>query len=86
MNWIKEALNRLQASLKPVPTELNDIDWKSDLSSKSERLAQHISAFANQEGGGFLVFGVNDDATFTPLAKARMDEIIKKWVISQLIT
>jgi hypothetical protein len=43
-NRLKELLNR---SLNPVPSELNDLDWKSALSDKSDRLAQHLSAFAN---------------------------------------
>jgi predicted HTH transcriptional regulator len=38
---------------------LNEIDWKSGLSPKTDRLAQHLCAFSNQEGGGSLVYGVN---------------------------
>jgi predicted HTH transcriptional regulator len=67
MNWIEDAIKNLHNSLHPVKVELNELDWKSGLSEKSERLAQHISAFANQVGGGTFAFGVNDDATlFTP--------------------
>lgn len=67
MNWIEDAIKNLHNSLHPVKVELNELDWKSGLSEKSERLAQHISAFANQPGGGTFAFGVNDDATlFTP--------------------
>ncbi|MDR3260877.1 MAG: ATP-binding protein [Tannerella sp.] len=33
------------------------------MSPKTDRLAQHLCAFSNQEGGGFLVYGVNDDAS-----------------------
>ena len=47
------ALDLLAKSLNPVPVELNELDWKSGLSNKSERLARHISAFANYPGGGF---------------------------------
>ena len=50
MDWKEEALRYLHQSLHPVKTELNELDWKSGLSEKSERLAQHISAFANQTG------------------------------------
>ena len=46
-NWIETALQILAKSLNPVPVELNELDWKSGLSDKSERLAQHISAFAS---------------------------------------
>ena len=52
MSWIEDAIKNLHNSLHPVKVELNELDWKSDLSVKSERLAQHISAFANQVGGG----------------------------------
>ena len=51
------ALDLLAKSLNPVPVELNELDWKSGLSNKSERLARHISAFANYPGGGFMESG-----------------------------
>lgn len=63
MNWKENAIKILTDSLIPVPQELNELDWKSGLSCKTDRLAQHISAFANQKGGGLLVYGVNDDGT-----------------------
>lgn len=56
MDWKERALQLLKDSLNPVPTEHNEIDWKSALSNKTERLAQHICAFANLKGGGVLVF------------------------------
>ena len=78
MDWKEEAVRYLHQSLHPVKTELNELDWKSGLSEKSERLAQHISAFANQTGGGTFAFGVNDDASlFTP-SREQAEEIIKK--------
>ena len=49
MDWKENAIKALQDSLYPVPTELNELDWKSGLSCKTERLAQHISAFANNK-------------------------------------
>jgi predicted HTH transcriptional regulator len=68
----------LENSLSPVPIELNDLDWKSSLSPKSVRLAQHISAFANLENGGFLVFGINNDSTFFSVTKEEADNIVHK--------
>lgn len=53
MDWKEKAIKLLTDSLHPVPAELNELDWKSGLSDKSDRLAQHISAFANLKGGGF---------------------------------
>ena len=63
MNWKERAIKCLKDSLYPISTERNEIDWKSGLSSKTDRLAQHLCAFSNLEDGGFLVYGVNDDAT-----------------------
>ena len=77
MSWKEKAIRCLKDSLYPVPTELNEIDWKSDLSSKSERLAQHLCAFSNIPDGGFLVFGVNDDASMFSVTKEQTDTIVK---------
>lgn len=78
MDWKERALSLLRDSLEPVPSELNEIDWKSGLSDKTDRLAQHISAFANHLYGGMLVFGVNDDGSLFSLSKEQIDEIVKK--------
>jgi predicted HTH transcriptional regulator len=72
---VKELLHR---SLNPVPTELNELDWKSSLSEKSDRIAQHLSAFANQSQGGFLIFGINNDGILVGLSKSEGDEIVHK--------
>jgi len=76
--WQDIAIELLTKSLNHVPVELNELDWKSGLSDKSKRLAQHISAFANQPGGGFMAFGIDNKGRPAPLSKADMDEIIKK--------
>ena len=78
MNWKERAIKCLKDSLYPIPTERNEIDWKSGLSSKTDRLAQHLCAFSNLESGGFLVYGVNDNATLFSVTKEQSDEIIKK--------
>lgn len=77
-NWKTNALDALHRSLYPMPQELNEIDWKAGLSNKTERLAQHLCAFSNLKGGGVLVFGVNDDATFKELTKESIEETTKK--------
>ena len=69
MDWKEKAIKTLRNSLLPVPTELNELDWKSGLSSKTERLAQHISAFANLDGGGIFVFGINNDGSLFSISK-----------------
>ena len=50
-HWVKSAIALLESSLKPVPTELNELDWKSDISSNKDKLTKHLSAFANNING-----------------------------------
>jgi ATP-dependent DNA helicase RecG len=76
--WEEIAIKLLEKSLYPVPQELNEIDWKCELSTKTDRLAQHISAFANYPGGGFLAIGISNAGESNPLSKNEMDETIKK--------
>ncbi|KGI60854.1 divergent AAA domain protein [Prevotella sp. DNF00663] len=78
MDWKKKAITLLEDSLYPIPTELNELDWKCALSTKTERLAEHLCAFSNYKGGGILVFGINNDGSFTPLTKTDIDNIIQK--------
>jgi Predicted transcriptional regulator containing an HTH domain and an uncharacterized domain shared with the mammalian protein Schlafen len=77
MDWKEKAITILKDSLYPIPAELNELDWKSGLSDKNDRLAQHISAFANMKGGGILVFGVHDDGACFDLCKEKIDKIIQ---------
>ncbi len=78
-NWIIKAIAYLDKSLGKVPTELNEIDWKIDLSPKNEKLCQHISAFSNMPGGGFLVFGIdNNTAEIIGIDKPKADNIIER--------
>ena len=58
--WLIKAVSLLQESLNPPKTELNELDWKAALSPDKKRLTEHLSAFANYPGGGFLVFGVDN--------------------------
>jgi predicted HTH transcriptional regulator len=76
--WILVAKKFLTTSLKPVPHELNELDWKIDLSESSVRLAEHVSGFANQIGGGFFVFGISSSAQFLGVSQDRAAVIINK--------
>lgn len=76
-NWVSKALNLLTASLEPPRHELNELDWKAALSPDKKRLTEHLSALANQPGGGHLVFGV--DASGTPVGIS--EEAVEKTVI-----
>lgn len=77
MSWKEKAIQALKDSLYPVPTESNELDWKSGLSDKTDRLAQHICAFANNKGGGMLVYGVNNDGTRFSLPKDTIDKTVQ---------
>lgn len=59
-HWIAQAVDWLETSRKPVPQEINELDWKAGLSANNERLKEHLIAFSNHPNGGFLVFGVAD--------------------------
>lgn len=59
-SWLDKAKSLLEESLKKVSHELDSLDWKLDLSPKNEKLIQHLSAFSNHPGGGYLVYGIND--------------------------
>lgn len=78
-SWINKAKEFLTHSLGKVPQELNELDWKETLSPKNDKLCQHIAAFANLPGGGYLVFGV-EDKTATPkgIVKKDADAIVEK--------
>jgi predicted HTH transcriptional regulator len=58
--WLTRMLERLGQSLSSPPRELNDLDWKQELSPNKKRLIEHLSAFANNPGGGGFVFGVSN--------------------------
>jgi len=74
----KYGLELLKNSLFPIPHELNELDWKLDLSENTDKLKRHISAFANLDDGGFLVFGFDNDAKPVGIEKTRIEEIVNK--------
>lgn len=76
--WVKRGLTLLEKSLNPLPQELNELDWKSGLSTKSDRLAQHISAFSNLEEGGYIVFGIDNSGEGINLTQNDVREAVKK--------
>ena len=76
MEWKEKAIEELKKSLEPVPTERNNLDWKQGLSPNVEKLTRHISAFSNYTGGGFLVFGINDDGTLKSVLQSEVRGIV----------
>jgi ATP-dependent DNA helicase RecG len=77
--WLPLALDLLESSLLPVPQELNEIDWKLDISPNNKKLTQHLAAFANNPGGGYMAFGIDDaDGTPVGISKEQAEVIISK--------
>lgn len=76
--WISTARKFLQTSLKPLPHELNEMDWKSALSEKKGQVARHISAFSNNENGGFFSFGVDPKGNIKGITEMECREIIQR--------
>ena len=78
-DWITKAYAYLDKSLGKVPIELNEIDWKQDLSPNNDKLCKHLSAFANQPGGGYLAFGINNkNAKFIGIEREQANAIVDK--------
>ena len=76
--WIDKAKKYLDASLSPIPHELNELDWKEALSDDNERTAQHLSAFANQQGGGFFSFGIDSGGGIRGITTDQVGRIVAK--------
>lgn len=77
--WMTKAMDLLKGSLEPPKHELNELDWKAALSPDKKRLTEHLSAFANQPGGGYLVFGVDSAG-----APTGVDEKAVETTVNQL--
>lgn len=78
-SWETKALEYLKKSLSKIPCELNELDWKSKLTDNTDKFARHLSAFSNCNGGGYFVFGIDDDGKILPeFSKSEIDEILQR--------
>ena len=77
-NWLTKGIELLNVSLEPPQHELNELDWKAALSPDKKRLTEHLSAFANQAGGGFLVFGIDNTGTAASVEAAAVEKTINQ--------
>ena len=74
--WVERTVRQLTESLRPLPQEPNELDWKESLSPNKRRLTEHLSAMANLAGGGTLIFGIdNKDAKAIGVKNAEMETI-----------
>lgn len=76
--WMSKALELLKASLEPPKHELNELDWKAAPSPDKKRLTEHLSAFANQPGGGYLVYGVDSAGTPTGVGEKMIETAVNQ--------
>ncbi|MFZ5864657.1 MAG: ATP-binding protein [Thermodesulfobacteriota bacterium] len=76
--WLTRALELLGESLQDPRHELNELDWKFDLSPDKQRLTQHLSAFANWHGGGFLVFGISHDGSLVGMDETQVGNTVNQ--------
>ena len=77
--WVLKAQELLAESLNPVPSELNELDWKEDLSSNSNKLNKHLTAFANKAGGGFMAYGIkNQEGEIAGVTSEQAENVIRK--------
>ena len=75
--WLNKARTLLRQSLNSNSTELNELDWKESVSPNSKRLAEHLCAFGNYPGGGFLVFGIARSGEVIGLkTRAETDQVL----------
>lgn len=77
-HWKNRAYGLLSASLTPPRHELNELDWKLDLSAKGDRVAEHLCAMANHPGGGYLAFGVDDQGVAIGVDQSQVKSIIAR--------
>jgi predicted HTH transcriptional regulator len=73
--WVEHAQSLLRSSLEPPQHELNELDWKVGLSVDKHRLVEHLCAFANYPGGGYLVYGIDSNALLTGVTLADIENI-----------
>jgi predicted HTH transcriptional regulator len=76
--WVERAKKLLEASLEPLKQEFNELDWKQLLSADKKRLTEHLSAFANYPGGGYLVFGVSPTGILGSFDEVACNDIVNQ--------
>ena len=76
--WVEHATSLLNSSLTPPQHELNELDWKVELSTDKARLVEHLSAFSNHPGGGFFAYGVASTGLVVGVTSDQIEQIINQ--------
>jgi ATP-dependent DNA helicase RecG len=74
--WVVRAHALLDSSLQSPMHEVNEVDWKVELSSNKSRLVEHLCAFANYAGGGYLVYGIDNDGRIIGVGQSDVQSIV----------
>lgn len=78
--WLNRSLDLLANSLESPQYELNELDWKTELSVNKKRLSEHLSAFANFPGGGFLVYGIGPTGELVGVDESQIEKTVHRLV------
>lgn len=78
LGWRKTVLQDLRDTLLPFPQSKERVEWRCSLEDSNIQLAQHLSAFANTPGGGFLVFGVHPNGTVQGIQNSDYKNLIRR--------
>ncbi|MEB0012551.1 ATP-binding protein [Glaciimonas sp. Gout2] len=72
-------MSLLKTSRQPVPHEINELDWKINLSDNKDRLTEHLIAFTNHPNGGYLIYGIADTgARMIGVDQTQVESIISR--------
>ena len=74
-HWIRAATQCLHESLRPVPHEVNELDWMVCLTDHKDGLAEHLMAFANHANGGYLAFGIDNSGAFVGVSQTDIAQV-----------
>ena len=77
-NWVEKAKALLSDSVAPPQNELNEMDWKLDISPDKQRLVEHLCGFANYPGGGYFVFGVGSHCSFPGVDPRQIEAVMNR--------
>lgn len=75
---LREELLKLAKSICENKTELQNVELKSANKGCPTRLYDTLSSFSNQDSGGILIFGIDEDNGFEPVDVYNLQDLQKK--------
>jgi ATP-dependent DNA helicase RecG len=74
----REELLELIADVQQLQSELDDVEVKSAQGGTPQRLYEPLSAFANRNGGGVLLFGLDESRNFDIIGVGNVQRLQKE--------